>query len=64
MKLIGHHWGPDRLELADQFSAILEYLVSLLYTNTHELSYNEIFREYAELLGISPDETNIIDLIE
>ncbi len=61
MKTIGHYWGPDRLELADQFPAILEYLVCY---NIHELLYEELFGEHAELLGLSSDEAKMIDSIE
>lgn len=61
MKIIGHYWGPDRLELADQFPAILEHLVCY---NIHQLLYEEMFGEHAELLGLSSDETKMIDSIE
>ena len=61
MKIIGHYWGPDRLELADQYPAILEDLVCY---NIHELLYQEMFGEHAELPGLSADEAKMIDSVE
>ncbi len=61
MKSIEHYWGPDRLHLAAQYPGILEHLV---YYNIHELLYEEIFREDADLLGLSPDQTEMINSVE
>ena len=60
-KSIGHYWGPDRLHLADQYPEILPDLVCY---NIHELLYEEILGEGVELLGLSLEETKMINSVE
>ena len=61
LKSMKHYWGPDRLHLADLYPKILEHLVCY---NIHELLYDEIFREDADLLGLSSNQTEMINSVE
>ena len=61
MRSFGQYWGPDRLHIADRYPGILEHLICY---NIHELLYEEIFRDGAELVGLSSEEADVINSVE